>query len=222
MSARGYFITGTDTSVGKTFVTCLLLQALNRQGIAGLGMKPVAAGAEMIGGQLANDDALALAQAGCCEVPYSWVNPCLLPLPVAPHIAAERAGLSIDLPLIQQAYAKIAAQAEVVLVEGAGGWLVPLSDTLDMSDLARCLNLPVILVVGMRLGCLNHALLSARAIAGSGLKLHGWVANQLDPQMLEYAANLQALQQRIAAPLLAEIPYSADAIVLPDAVLRHL
>lgn len=220
--ARGYFITGTDTSVGKTFVTRLLLQALNRQGISSLGMKPIAAGAEMIDGQLANEDALALARAGCCEVPYDWINPVLLRLPVAPHIAAERAGVSIDLPQIQRAYASLAAQSEVVLVEGAGGWLVPLSDSLDMSDLARCLNLPVILVVGMRLGCLNHALLSVRTIAASGLTLHGWIASRLDPQMLEYAANLQALQQRIPAPLLAEIPFCTDAIVLADTVLRHL
>lgn len=210
--ARGYFITGTDTSVGKTFVTQLLLQALNQQGIRSLGMKPVAAGAEMIDGQLANDDALVLAQAGCCELPYDWINPVLLPLPVAPHIAAERARISIDLPLIQQAYAKLAVQAEVVLVEGAGGWLVPLSDSLDMSDLARCLDLPVILVVGMRLGCINHALLSVRAIQSSGLVLHGWIANAVDAQMLEYPANLLALQQRINVPLLAQIAHRADSL----------
>jgi len=221
VAARGFFVTGTDTEVGKTYVSCWLLRQLNAQGVRSLGMKPVAAGGIDTPDGFANEDALALAAAGCGAVPREWLNPYLLRLPVSPHIAAAREQVLIDFNRIAEAYRQLAARADVVLVEGAGGWRAPLSDTLDIADLAQQLQLPVILVVGMRLGCLNHALLTARAIGDSGLPLAGWIANRIDPQMREYDANLQTLRQRIAAPLLAELPYARNPNVLKDLQLQY-
>lgn len=219
--ARGFFVTGTDTEVGKTFVTCWLLRQLNAQGLRSLGMKPVAAGGSETADGFANEDALALAAAGWQQVPYAWLNPYLLRQPVSPHIAAAREHVSIDFARIADAYRQLAAMADVVLVEGAGGWRAPLSETLDIADLARHLRLPVILVVGMRLGCLNHALLTADAIVASGLPLVGWVANRVDPHMREYAANLHFLRQRIPAPLLAQLPHAENPNVLMDVALQR-
>ena len=221
MTAHGFFVTGTDTGVGKSLVSAALLHAYASLGYRVVGMKPVAAGAEQIDGVWCNEDVeqlraasnvIAEGTADLTEI-AAWVNPYLLRTPVAPHIAADYQGVSIELPRIRDAYEHLAAVADVVVVEGAGGFKVPLSPTRDSADLARYLGLPIILVVGMRLGCLNHALLTAEAIAARGLKLAGWVANRLDPEMQAYDENLIALSMRLPGPLLAELPHAE----LPDA-----
>ncbi len=220
MKAQGFFVTGTDTGVGKSLVSAALLHAYATLGYRVVGMKPVAAGAELHDGIWCNEDVLQL-QAASNLTPEvaldaAWVNPYLLRTPVAPHIAADRQGVAIELPRIRDAYEQLAARADVVVVEGAGGFRVPLSATRDSADLVVHLGLPIILVVGMRLGCLNHALLTAEAIAVRGLVLAGWVANRIDPEMAAYDENVAALRTRLAAPLLAELPYavSPDACVL--------
>jgi dethiobiotin synthetase len=213
MSAHGFFVTGTDTGIGKSLVSAALLHAFAGLGYRAVGMKPVAAGADQIDGVWCNEDVVQLQAAANVVADPSWVNPYLLRTPVAPHIAADYQGVSIELPRIRDAYEHLAALADVVIVEGAGGFKVPLSATRDSADLAKYLALPIILVVGMRLGCINHALLTAEAIAARGLKLAGWVANRLDPEMAAYGENLMALNRRLACPLLAELPYSTQ----PDA-----
>lgn len=204
---RGFFITGTDTGVGKTRFAVALLEACARQGMRAVGMKPVAAGAEAEAGVWVNDDVRRLRAASGVAAPSEWVNPFLLREAVAPHIAAERAGVRIDIPRIVAAHGQLAALAEVVVVEGVGGWRVPLSARRDTADLAAALGLPVFLVVGMRLGCLNHALLTAEAIRGRGLTLAGWVASQVDPAMALYDENIAALAQRLGAAPWAELSW---------------
>lgn len=217
-SPRGLFIAGTDTGVGKTRVTAALLRAYARLGLRCVGMKPVAAGADYVQGQWVNEDVQQLRAASNVTVPTEWINPYLLREPIAPHIAAQHQGVQVQLPLLHSRYQALAQQADLVLVEGAGGLLVPLSDTHDMADLARTLALPVVLVVGMRLGCLNHALLTQEALRARGLHLAAWVANRIDPDMLAYDDNLATLTQRLAAPLLAELPHApaADAARVAD------
>jgi dethiobiotin synthetase len=204
---RGFFITGTDTGVGKTLVACALLHAFARTGLRVIGMKPVAAGAEQTGADLLNEDVAALARASNVQAPRSLVNPYCLAPPIAPHIAARLAGVEIDLGRLTRAFDALSARADCVIVEGAGGFVVPLGPSLDSSQLARALALPVVLVVGMRLGCLNHALLTRGAIARTGLRLAGWVANHIDPHMLCEDENVQALRERLDAPLLARIAH---------------
>ena len=208
---HGFFIAGTDTHVGKTLVAAALLHAYADLGYRVLGMKPVAAGAELIDGVWVNEDAAMLRAAGNVQAAPELLNPYLLREAIAPHIAAEHKGVRIEIPRIRAAYDELAAQADVVLVEGVGGLLVPLSEHKDAADLAVALGLPMILVVGMRLGCINHALLTVAAIAARGLKLAGWVANRVDPAMAAYDENLAALRKRLPAPLLAELPYMASA-----------
>lgn len=202
-----YFITGTDTGAGKTLVASALVHAFAQQGYKSLGMKPVAAGCRAQHHALVSADAELLMAASNVALSMAQLNPYAFAPAIAPHIAARQAGVEIKLQVIQQAYQKLAAQAEVVIVEGVGGFCVPLSDFLDSADLAESLALPVILVVGMRLGCLNHALLSAEAIQARGLKLAAWVANQVDPGMAAFDENLQALRQRLAAPCLGVLPW---------------
>lgn len=213
----GLFVTGTDTGVGKTLASCALLHALARHHRRVVGMKAVAAGAEPDGlGGRANEDTLALRAASTLAVPPALDNPVLLPDPLSPHIAAQRAGVMVTLPPILSAYQQLAAQADAVVVEGAGGWRVPLSDSLQIADLAVALQLPVVLVVGLRLGCLNHALLTADAIRASGLPLAGWICSRVDPDMLAPEENLATLRHalgQLGAPLLADIPYQTR----PDA-----
>ncbi len=205
-----YFVTGTDTGTGKTLVSSALLHAFAAQGRRVAGFKPVAAGCDADG---RNDDAKALQAASTLPLTYEQVNPyCFVPA-IAPHIAATQSGGRIEMARILAAYRELAARADVVVVEGAGGFRVPLNGGQDSADLARELNLPLILVVGMRLGCLNHALLTAEAIAARGLVLAGWVANVLDAQMPALQDNVAELQKRIAAPLLGVIPKMAE----PDA-----
>ena len=208
-----YFITGTDTGVGKTFVTCALLHTLKAQGIAAIGMKPIAAGGEMTPDGLRNDDIEALHAASGVKLQSEDLNCYLLSEPIAPHIAAANEDIDIDLDVIRMRFDQLADLADVVLVEGVGGFIVPLGDSINTADLAQDLDLPVILVVGMRLGCLNHALLTQEAILARGLTLAGWVANQIDPHMAELDANIDALEERIRAPLLGVIEWQKQ----PDA-----
>jgi dethiobiotin synthetase len=211
MSARGYFVAGTDTGVGKTLATCALLERARADGLRAAGMKPVAAGCEATAVGLRNEDALALIAHAGVAADYPTVNPVALPDPLSPHIAAARAGVVVDLGPVQAAFARLAADADVVLVEGAGGWLAPLSDTLAMSDLARRLGLPVILVVGLRLGCLNHAQLTARAITADGLRLAGWIGSTIDPAMACVDGNIDTLRRRLPAPCLGVLPWAPGA-----------
>ena len=201
------FVVGTDTGVGKTHVSCALLQALAQHHRRVVGMKPVAAGVVPWGEGWASEDSIALRAASTIAVPPELDTPVLLPDPLSPHIAAIRAGVQIDIAAIVQAYQALAAQADAVVVEGAGGFHVPLSPTETGADLAVALNLPMVLVVGLRLGCLNHALLTAEAMAARGLTLAGWVANRVAPEMMAPDDNIAWLQQRLGAPLLADIPW---------------
>lgn len=209
----GLFITGTDTGVGKTLVATALLHVLRDLGLRAAGMKPIAAGAERVGDAWVNDDVARIRAVAGVEAAAELVNPYLFRAPIAPHIAAEQKGVRIEIARIVEAYAALAAQAEWVVVEGVGGFRVPLDDRHDTADLAVALGLPIVMVVGMRQGCLNHALLSAEAIAARGLRLAGWVANPLDPAMAVYRENLAALGRRLSAPCLAELPWLAE----PDA-----
>lgn len=207
MTARGYFVTGTDTGVGKTLVAAALLHAFAARGLRTVGMKPVAAGCEWRDGVAYWDDVEQLRVAANVDAAQALVNPYRFEPAIAPHIAAAQSGVTIQLDIIARACDALQAQADVVIVEGAGGFRVPLNDHQDMADLARRLSLPVILVVGMRLGCINHALLSAEAIRHAGLPLAGWVANRIDPAMAQFDANLATLQQRLNAPLLGVVPW---------------
>ncbi|MBA3623328.1 MAG: dethiobiotin synthase [Methylibium sp.] len=206
--SRGWFVTGTDTGVGKTLASCALLHALRTTYPRCVGMKPVAAGTDAQGH---NEDVLSLRAAGNVAVPAEWENPVLLADPLSPHIAAARAGRVVEIAAIVRAYRELALRADAVVVEGAGGFLVPLSPTETGADLAAALDLPVILVVGLRLGCLNHALLTRDAIRARGLRLAGWIANRIDPAMAEPAANLAYLREQLAAPLLADWPWQPEA-----------
>jgi len=205
---HGYFVTGTDTGVGKTLVACALLAAFVGRGIRAIGMKPVASGGEPGANGLVNDDVDRLIAAGNVSAPREHVNPYCFAPPIAPHIAARQAGVTIALDHIEQSLRELTARAEVVVIEGVGGFHVPLGPSIDTEQLAARLALPVVLVVGMRLGCLNHALLTAQAVASSGLRLAGWVANHVDPRMAEADANVQALEERIGAPAIARISFA--------------
>ncbi len=212
---RGVFVTGTDTGVGKTFAACALIHALKQRGVAPMPMKPVAAGASMFDGALANEDSVALLRAASREMTLlPEVTPILLREPMAPHIAAAREGRRITLDPVLGAFASLASSSDFLVVEGVGGFAVPLGDGLDTVDLARALALPVVMVVGIRLGCLNHALLTARAVEAAGLPMAGWIANAIDVDMPVRDENIAALRERLAAPLLGQLPFSFP----PDAL----
>lgn len=213
MTPRRWFVTGTDTGIGKTLVSSAMLHLLAGSGLRAVGMKPVAAGLERIDGEWCNDDVAQLQAAGNVDAPLALRCPCLLRAPMSPHLAARAEGVHIALQPIVSAFAQLSARADAVVVEGVGGFCVPFGDELDSADLAVALSLPVILVVGLRLGCLNHALLSAEAIRARGLVLAGWVASTVDPLMLAPEANLQTLRERLGAPLLGVVPHLAR----PDA-----
>jgi dethiobiotin synthetase len=214
------YITGTDTGVGKTVASAALLHALRARGLRAVGMKPVASGCVDTGAGWRNADALALLAASDPQPGYAALNPYPLPLPLAPELAARAAGVTIELAALRAAYQGLAAQADAVVVEGVGGWAAPLSATLDQAALVRALRLPVVLVVGLRLGCLNHAYLSARAIAADGCQLAGWIATAIDPEMACVDENFALLAQRLPAPCWGRLPYQA----LPDprALARYL
>ena len=209
---KRFFVTGTDTDAGKTFVTVLMLEALKQRGLSTLALKPLAAGCEQVDGELRNDDALKLQAAMTVALPYQQINPIALKSAIAPHLAAEEEGrtLSVDrlAGLIRGA---LMTPADVTLVEGAGGWLVPLNHRETLGNLVKELELPVILVVGVRLGCLNHALLTAQAVAAAGLPLAGWVANGIDPEAAKVQENINTLKSMLAAPCLGVIPHGPQA-----------
>ncbi|PWI33906.1 dethiobiotin synthase [Vibrio albus] len=204
---KAFFIAGTDTEVGKTVVSKAILQALDAKGLTTIGYKPVAAGSKETEEGIRNSDALHLQQAANQEVPYSEVNPYALFEPTSPHIAARGEGVEIDYLVLSEKLATHKQNADVVLVEGAGGWRVPVSDTDSLSTWVQQEKLPVVLVVGIKLGCLSHALLTAEAIKNDGLELVGWVANRINPGTEHYADIITTLEQRISAPKLGEIPY---------------
>lgn len=221
------FVTGTDTGVGKTLASAALLHALAAVYPRVAGMKPVAAGLEQVAGEWVNEDVLALRAASTVALPAGLDNPVALPDPLSPHLAAQRAGRRIEIPPLVACFEQIGQQADAVVVEGAGGWWVPIDEQLTMADLARALGLPVVLVVGLRLGCLNHSLLTAHAIRASGLVLAGWIANRIDPAMACPEENLAYLRQHLGAPLLGDIPHQtqpdarAVSLRLPDVLLAQ-
>ena len=217
---RGLFITGTDTEIGKTEVTLGLMSVLQQRGQRVLGMKPIAAGCAASSHGLRNEDALRIQAQGSVPIDYAQINPYAFAPPIAPHIAAEQADVEIGLELIRAAYEGLAARVDWVLVEGVGGWRVPLGPDLTLADLPRALGLPVLLVVGLRLGCLNHALLSVESIQASGLELAGWVANRVDPAMAAADENLASLHARMPAPCLGVVPNLKR--VTPECVAEHL
>lgn len=209
------YVTGTDTGIGKTVASAALLHALRARGQRTTGMKPVASGCEWIDGAWRNEDALALLAASDPRPDYADLNPYALPLPLAPELAAADAGVAVELERIRAAYVRLQARADVVVVEGVGGWAAPLSHALDQADVVRALDLPVVLVVGLRLGCLNHAYLTARAIAADGCRLAGWIANEIDPAMARVDDNVDLLSRRLSAPCLGRLPHAGgDAMAM--------
>ena len=205
--ASGYYVTGTDTGVGKTLVCVTMLHALRAQGRRAVGMKPVASGCLRTAEGWRNEDALALQEASEPTPPYLHVNPYALPAATAPQIAAAEAGIEVRLDDILQSHAELAKIADQVVVEGVGGWLAPLANGLEQADLARALQLPVILVVGMKLGCLNHARLSERAIRADGLEIAGWVGNHLSPNFDHAGEYATLLRRELTAPWLGLLPF---------------
>ncbi|HEX5123370.1 MAG TPA: dethiobiotin synthase [Rhodanobacteraceae bacterium] len=210
MTVRGVFVTGTDTGIGKTRASALLVRAQRACGRRAIGMKPVASGCRETSEGLRNEDAEALIAASDPAPPYALCNPYAFAPPIAPHIAAREAAVAVALDPIIAAYRTLAGMADRVVVEGVGGWAVPLSDALMQADLVRALDVPVVLVVGLRLGCINHALLSARAIRADGCVLAGWIANRIDPDMARDDENLATLSARIDAPLLGVLAHSSE------------
>jgi dethiobiotin synthetase len=208
--APGVFVAGTDTGVGKTRVSLGLIRALRGRGVRADGMKPVASGMIAKNGLFINEDTHAIAELNSGTCAWSDITPYCFDWAVSPHIGAERAGIVIDLAVILAAYERLSAGSGLLVVEGTGGWLTPIGARATMADVVRILGLPVVLVVGMRLGCLNHALLSAQAIAHAGASLIGWIGSVIDPAMPALAENLATLQQRLRAPQLALLPYSTD------------
>lgn len=211
-----FYVTGTDTGIGKTLASTALLHALRDRGLRAVGMKPVASGCVDTGDGLRNEDALALLAASDPRPDYADLNPYALPQPLAPEIAAREAGVEIGLEKIAAAFERLQASADAVVVEGVGGWAAPLTASLDQVDLVRALRLPVILVVGMRLGCLSHARLTARAILDDGCELVGWIANHVDADMQRQDENFELLTARMQAPCWGRLPYDAtlDALAL--------
>jgi len=219
-AARGVFVAGTDTGVGKTLVACALLHGFAALGLRAVGMKPVAAGAVRRKGAWQNDDVAQLQAASSVKINPSTINPYCFAPAVAPHIAAAEAGVTIRTTTIAAHYARLARIADVVVVEGVGGLLVPLGRRSCASGIPLRLGIPVVLVVGLRLGCLNHALLTVDALQSRGLRLVGWIASQIDPRMSRRAQNLDSLRQRIGAPLLGILPHVRSP--RPDRLYRTL
>ena len=202
------FIAGTDTGIGKTHAACTLIHTLRATGRSVCGMKPVASGCEETAHGLRNDDALALLAAGSTPAPaYEEINPVALPEPLSPHLAAAHVGVTIAMQPLHAAFQNLRARYDVVVVEGVGGWRVPLAPGLLASDIPRTWSLPVVLVVGLRLGCLNHALLSAEAIAADGCRLTGWIGNCIDPGMAAIEENIATLRALLPAPCLGILPH---------------
>ncbi len=208
--AKIYFVTGTDTEVGKTFVAAHLARSAAAAGQQVAVMKPVAAGATQVNGRWVNEDAQLLMAAATVAADYDVVNPFCYEWPIAPHLAAERAGRPIELAPIVAAARTLSACSDVLIVEGAGGWDVPMDDQRHLGAIAQALGAEVVMVVGIRLGCINHALLTARAVAADGLRLVGWVANRIDPMTALPECQIDSLRRRIDAPMLGDMPWCAD------------
>jgi dethiobiotin synthetase len=206
---QAFFVTGTDTDVGKTYIAAALLRHFAQQGKVVVGMKPLAAGCQKENGELRNADVGSLVAASNVDADLALINPYAFEPAIAPHIAAEQAGVTVSLSKIKQAFDALQSQADVVIVEGAGGFRVPINREQTMADLAVQLNLPVIMVVGIRLGCINHALMTAGSIKAAGLNLAGWVANRIDPDMPALEENVQTLKAMIKAPCIADVNWGA-------------
>lgn len=217
---RALYVTGTDTGIGKTLSSCAILHALRARGLRSLGMKPVASGCASGEGMWRNDDALALQRASSAHAAYADINPFAFEHPLAPELAASDDGAEVTLAPICAAFARLQAQADAVVVEGVGGWASPLSATLMQVDVVRALQLPVVLVVGLRLGCLNQALLSARALVADGVPFVGWIASHMDPHMERVADNLRMLSERLPVPCWGTLPHAPEAN--PAAMASHL
>lgn len=229
--SKNYFVTGTDTDAGKTLVTEALLIKANQLGLRAIGLKPLAAGAEMIDGELKNSDAIRLQQAASVKLSYSQVNPVVLEAAIAPHIAAQQENRNITAArLVGFIRGTLMQSADFRLIEGAGGWLVPVNPRELMNAIPRELKLDVILVVGMKLGCINHALLTARAIMQDGLHIAGWVGTQVDADMPVFAENVTTLKNMLPAPCLGIVPFdagitaekAANFLILPEAIVNTL
>lgn len=205
--SRGWYVTGTDTGIGKSVASATLLHALRMRGLRAVGMKPLASGCERTPDGWRNEDALALQAASDPRPSYDDVNPYALPQPLSPELAAADAGVSVSLAPLQAAFARLSASADAVVVEGVGGWAAPLATHLDQAELVRAFDLPVLLVVGLRLGCINHARLTARAIQADGLRLAGWIANDIDPAMARADDNFTLLRQRLPVPCWGRLPF---------------
>lgn len=214
--SNAYFITGTDTGVGKTLVATTMLRLAEQKGLSTLGLKPVSAGCDFIDEQWMNDDARDLMLASTTSPTYANVNPVALRAAMAPHIAAQQESADIQLAELATHCRTQLNNADFCVVEGAGGWQVPLNDTETMADLAVEIGCPVVLVVGMRLGCINHALLTADAICHAGLTLAGWVANHVDQTMIAADENVESLHSRLGAPLLGRIPALSNTDLAPE------
>lgn len=207
----GIFITGTDTEIGKTFVSSLLIKILAEENLKVAGMKPVASGAKVIDGALKNDDALSLMQASNVDADYKIINPYVFEPAVSPHIAAEQIDIEIDLIKIKNNFEQLEKISDVVVVEGVGGWYAPLTCHTTVADLAETLKLPIILVVGLRLGCLNHALLTAQAIRQSGLPIAGWIANHVEQDFSSVEKNITTLKHYLNDfTYLGSVPYDLN------------
>jgi len=223
VSVHGLFVTGTDTGVGKTIVACALVRALLARRATVTVMKPIASGALRMPAGLRNEDALDLMAASRTLAAYADVNPYCFEPPISPHIAAEASKITIDIDLIVEHYQRLTATADWIVVEGAGGWLAPISDHESMEDLAVALGLPALLVVGLKLGCLNHARLTRESIAARGVGFAGWVASAVDPEMRAVAENLGTLERLLGEPALAVVPHAPAAVrtlVLEEALAR--
>lgn len=217
---RGYFVTGTDTGVGKTRSAAALCRAFAARSHSVAAMKPVASGCVRTAEGLRNEDALVLQAAMTVRAPYEEINPYAFEPAIAPHVAAAQSGIAIDFTRLDRAFERLALQAEILIVEGAGGWLVPLDAQRTLAELAQRWSLDVILVVGLRLGCINHALLTEESIAQRQLKLAGWICNRVDPQMTAAQASSDTLRARLAAPCLGELPHAP--LEAAEATARHL
>jgi len=218
--STGVFVTGTDTGIGKTVVSAALLAALNRGGIRAVGMKPIASGCVPTAHGWRNADAEALIAQSAVAPDYALVNPYAMPEAIAPHLAARAGGIEIRLDPILAAFVSLSTIADCIIVEGVGGWAVPLSPTLMQADLVRALRLPAMLVVGLRLGCINQAILSARAIVADGCRLIGWIGNPIDPDMACIEGNLATLHERLPAPCFGVLPH--DPQPAPARLVPHL
>lgn len=221
MAKKTYFVAGTDTDVGKTLVAAAILAAGNQQGLKTVAVKPIAAGCESTPAGLRNADALLLQATASIQLDYEQVNPVALMPAIAPHIAAQQEGRRLDADRLAALCRGVMMQpADLMVIEGAGGWRVPLNGRQTLADVPKLLRVPVVLVVGMKLGCISHTLLTVEAIVKDGLRLAGWVANRIDPAMSCYEENLDTLKNMLAAPLLGEIPYSQDTS--PAAIAHYV